>query len=68
MIVSAAMFEGTAFFLIIAYMLERSPWALAAAIALILGIAADFPTQRRVSDFIERQLSIMEQERQFQSP
>ena len=65
MIVSAACLEGAAFFLLIAYMLERSPWALAAAFALILGVAAHFPTRQRVSDFIQRQMSLIEEERQF---
>lgn len=68
MIIGAACAEGPAFFLLIAYMTERSPWALAAAIALILAVTAHFPTRQRVVDFIERQLSLVEQERQFQSP
>ena len=47
MIVGAALFEGPAFFLLITYMLEHSPWSLLAAIVMILGVALHFPTQRR---------------------
>lgn len=65
MIVSAALLEGAAFFLIIAYMVEHSPWALAAAIALIVAVAVHFPTQARANEFVERQLAILEEERQL---
>jgi hypothetical protein len=63
MMVGAACTEGPAFFLLIAYMLERSPWALGAALLLIIGVAAHFPTQQRVTAFVQRQLSLMEEER-----
>ncbi len=65
MIVSAACLEGGAFFLLIAYMLERSPFALVAAFGLILGVALHFPTRPRVAKFVGRQMSLIEEERQF---
>jgi hypothetical protein len=63
MIVGAACLEGPAFFLLITYMTEHSPWSLAAAIVLILGIAAHFPTQQRIADFVQQQISQMEEEK-----
>jgi hypothetical protein len=67
MIISAAILEGSGFFLIIAYMLERSPYALAAAVVLILAVAAHFPTRQRVDDFVEEQTAKLREERQFES-
>jgi hypothetical protein len=66
MIVSAALLEGPAFFLLIAYLIERSPWSLAAAIFMILGVAAHFPTQQRVAKWVEQQMSRLEDERQLE--
>jgi len=63
LIVAAALLEGTAFFAMIAYMLEGSPLALILAAALILGVALHFPTRARLVDWIEEQLTLIEQER-----
>jgi hypothetical protein len=62
MIAGAALFEGAAFFLLVAYLVERSPWSLAAAIVMIIGVALHFPTQQRVADWIERQTSLLQEE------
>jgi hypothetical protein len=67
LIVGAACLEGAAFFVLIVYMLERSPWALCAAVAMILGVAAHFPTRQRVQEFIDRQTALLEEERQLQA-
>ena len=48
-IVGAAILEGAAFLGAIAYLLERSPLSLAAAILLILGIAVHMPHHDRPS-------------------
>ena len=66
MIVGAALLEGPAFFLLIAYLIERSPWSLAAAIFMILGVAAHFPTEQRVAEWVEQQMSLLEEERQLE--
>ena len=62
MIIGAAMLEGVAFFLLVAYMVEHSPWSLVAAIVMILGVAAHFPTQGRVAEWVERQTYLLQQE------
>ena len=64
MIVGAALLEGAAFFLLTVLLLERSPWSLIAAVVMILGVAAHFPTQRSVAEWVEQQTSRMEEERQ----
>jgi hypothetical protein len=64
-IVAAAIVEGAAFFALIAYMLGRSPLALALAILMIAAVAAHFPTRSGVMSWIEGQLRLVEQERQF---
>ena len=63
MIVSAALLEGPAFFLLTAHMVERSPWSLAAAIVMILGVVAHFPTRERVAGWVEQQMSLLREER-----
>jgi hypothetical protein len=62
-IVGAAMLEGCAFFATIAYHVEGSLPSLGLAVALLLGVAAHFPTQARVTDWVGRQLELLEQER-----
>jgi hypothetical protein len=56
MIVSMAMFEGAAFFATIAYLIEGQPLALvASAVAIVLQMV-QFPTEGRVSTWLEQQL------------
>ena len=67
-IISAALLEGAALFLLIAYMIERSPWSLAVAGVLIAGLLLQIPTHGRLVRWVEDQLRLLEQERQFDRP
>jgi len=71
LIIGAAMLEGAAFFATIAYMfatiaymVERNPLALATAIALLGALVARFPTSDRVNAWLDRQLGLLQEERQ----
>jgi hypothetical protein len=64
LIIGAALLEGPTFFLAIAYYLEGQLASLVAAGVLIGALAARMPTQARVGAWLERQLSLIEQERQ----
>jgi hypothetical protein len=66
-IVGAAIFEGCAFFALIAYIIEQSPIALVTAIVMTFGVALHFPTRSGVTHWIEDQLAAIEQLRQFGS-
>jgi len=63
LIIGAALLEGAAFFAGIAYMLERSPLALATAIVLLIALAARFPTSGRVHAWFDRQRELIEEDR-----
>lgn len=65
MIVGAALIEGPTFFLLIAYLSERSPLALILAVVLILGLALHMPTRGRVTRWIEGQMRRMDEGREF---
>ncbi|MGO8689208.1 MAG: hypothetical protein ACLQLG_06205 [Thermoguttaceae bacterium] len=62
-IMGAAMLEGCAFLAAIVYLAEGSLPSLALAAVLLVGIAAHFPTRGRITDWIQRQLELLEQER-----
>jgi hypothetical protein len=64
LIIGAAMLEGGAFFAAVAYMVERNPLALATAIVLLGTLAARFPTSDRVNAWLDRQLGLLQEERQ----
>jgi hypothetical protein len=64
--IAVAILEGAAFFLVVAYQLERNPLALAVAIPLIIVIAAHFPSQARVAEWVERQLRRLDEDRQLE--
>lgn len=64
-IVCAAMLEGAGFLLVIGYMIERSPVALAAAVGAVLLLGAHVPTESSAARWIENQSRRMEEERQF---
>ena len=64
MIVGAALLEGACFFLLVAHMVEHSPWSLAVAIVMILGVVAHFPTPDRVAGWVEQQKYVLQQEGQ----
>jgi hypothetical protein len=61
LIVKVAMLEGATFLLLITHMIERSPWTLALAVALLLIILMHMPTPRRVDDWIQRRLRAIEE-------
>jgi F0F1-type ATP synthase assembly protein I len=65
--VAAAILEGAIFFLLIAYLVEKSPWSLAVAIALLVGIAFLWPMQSSALVWIDGQLRRLQDERQFSS-
>jgi hypothetical protein len=62
LIVSAALIEGPTFLLLVAYMLERSPIALAAAGFMVLLLAMHFPTFDRAAEWIDGQLRSLKEE------
>ncbi|MBN2296765.1 MAG: hypothetical protein JXM70_30345 [Pirellulales bacterium] len=64
-IIRSAVLEGATFFLLIVYIIEHSPISLFAAIVLMVFIAAGFPFRARAIRWIEDQLHILDQERQF---
>jgi len=64
LIIGAAILEGGAFFTAIAYMLERNPLALVAAVVLLGTLAALFPTSDRVNAWLDRQLGLLQEEMQ----
>lgn len=61
-IIAAAILEGTAFFMLIAYMIERYTAVLAIAVGLIAALAAHMPTSRGVVHWIEDQLRLLREE------
>lgn len=64
-IVTAAIPEGAAFFCLVAYLLEGSWLSLGLAVLLILSVAVMFPTRRSVIRWIEHQLELVDEQRQF---
>lgn len=64
-IVGAAILEGTCFFLIVAYQLERQPIALSTAAAFLTAVACHFPTSSRIDNWIENQVQRVNEEQAF---
>ena len=64
LIVGSALAEGGAFFALIAYMLERHPAALGMAAVLLAALMTRFPTRDRVVGWLDRQLALIQEERQ----
>jgi len=64
-IVGAAISEGACFFNLIAHLLEGSPYSLLMAGVLMLTIAMRFPTVNGVIDWLERQMRLVREEREF---
>ena len=62
LIVGAALCEGVAFFCLVAFMIERRWFVLAAAIGLILLVASHFPTARRVANWMTQQRQLIDEE------
>ena len=64
-IVSAALIEGVAFFMLIAYMMEQTPLSLILAVVLIFGVAIHVPTLSGVIHWIEFQLDALRHQREL---
>ncbi|MGE3805715.1 MAG: hypothetical protein AB7K24_13645 [Gemmataceae bacterium] len=60
LIVAAALLEGPAFFLMIAYLLEGQLWTLVLAAFLLAGVVAQFPTQPGVTSWLQEQMRLIE--------
>ena len=63
--VAAAIVEGAVFFCLVAYLVEHSPLSLIIGIVLTFGLATHVPTRRGVVHWIEDQLDLIKQQRQF---
>ena len=61
LLVSAAILEGAALLNIVAYVLEKQPLSIAVAVILLLLMLVQFPSQRRVEDWVTRQLQDIDQ-------
>jgi hypothetical protein len=64
-IVGAAISEGACFFNLIAYLLEGVPYSLLMAGILVLTILTRFPTVNGVIDWLEREMRLVREEREF---
>ncbi|MEX2172502.1 MAG: hypothetical protein WD851_24485 [Pirellulales bacterium] len=60
-IVGAAISEGACFFNLVAYLLEGSPYTLVMAAVLVLTIVLRFPTVGGVTDWLEREIRLVEE-------
>ena len=65
-IVAGALLEGATFLLLAAHLVERSPWTLAAATALIVGILLHMPITGRVAAWLDEQMRLARNELDFQ--
>ena len=63
--VAATILHGGVIHALVMYLLAPSRVALIVALALIIGAAAQFPTRSKVFRWIDDQLRLVEQERQF---
>ena len=61
LIIGAAFLEGAAFFNVVAYMFERKPVALVAAVVLSILLLTSFPTQGRLRRWAEDDLATIKQ-------
>lgn len=64
-IIGAAILEGATLFLLIAHLVEKSPITLGLAVALIVSMALQLPTQSSAADWIDNQRRLIEEERAF---
>jgi hypothetical protein len=64
-IIACALLEGAIFFLQISYIIDHSMFSLLMAITLMILLIAHIPITGRVSNWIERQLRLLEEERQL---
>jgi hypothetical protein len=66
-IIGCAFLEGAAFLALTAYLTEGHVAALIAAAAMLIGVALHMPLGDGVSSWVERQLQIIDEEKQFSS-
>jgi len=64
-ILSSAIVEGATFFCLVAYWVDQSPLSLGLAIAFLIGLACQFPTRAGVIRWVQEQLDLLAQLRQF---
>ncbi len=64
-LIAAALLEGVGFFWIVIHMITGNPVSLGMAMLFLLGVACHFPTRSRAIHWIEDQLRVVKQERQF---
>ena len=62
-IIACALLEGAAFFALVALMFEGHIVALVLAAVLFIAILLHFPTTGRVTDWVERQLRFLDEQR-----
>jgi hypothetical protein len=62
-IVGAALTEGVALFVIVVYIIEKSPICLGLAVFLLLVIASHFATRSRVISWVEKEAETLEMAR-----
>ena len=62
-IVSAAFAEGACFFNLIAHLIEGSPYTLLMAAVLVVSIVFRFPTVDGVTDWLQREMRLVQEER-----
>lgn len=55
MIISAALLEAPAFFLLVAYLIEGQVWTVLMALAFVTGIAWKYPSQESVERWVREQ-------------
>jgi hypothetical protein len=65
-IIASAILEGVVFFALIIVLLEGSMYALGVALIFMALIAAEFPTMSRVQAWIDAQLRLIDEQRQFE--
>lgn len=63
LIIGAAILEGGAFFLLIAYFLEGALPGLAGALVLLAVLITKFPSRTRVDSWIDQQQELIQQQR-----
>lgn len=63
MLIRAALYEGTAFFWIIVYLVEGNTWALLGAGLFLAGVALQFPSRDGVEQWLMAQLQQLEEDR-----
>jgi hypothetical protein len=66
-IIGAAIVEGAAFFALVVSVIDEEPICLMLGGVMIVGIALHFPTRTRVTQWLETQQLLLQQERLLQT-